>query len=159
MGTSKYTWEQQLSACMAWCVTGSPTKSEKQTGIPRATIAQWKQSAGWWPEVVQVCRKLISDRFDAQMTGMMDTLLRNIANKIEHGEEIWDHKNGEMVRREVSAKDQTWMFGVLHDKRALGRGDATSISRNSQTEVLDKLEERMERFARTLKSEKVISEQ
>lgn len=154
-----YTWEQKAQACMSYCVTGNGAKAGRLCGIDQKVISRWKIEAPWWPEAVAVCRKQLQDKFDSKITGILDGLLTNIADKVENGEQIFNHKDGEMVARDIPAKDQAMIFGILHDKRALMRGDATSIRQGGTDEMLRKLEDRMAEFARALKHDKVVSDQ
>ncbi len=157
---SKWNWTDMAKGCMAVCVTGSYTKAERLTGVPKATLRSWKLKASWWPAAVDAVHKILESRLDSQLTGLMTQLLSNLTQIVTTAEEeFFDHKTKSIQRRPVSARDTATIFAILHDKRALMRGNATTISGSSTDTLLSKVERRMEAFAKQMKDEKVVSEQ
>lgn len=158
---SKYTADEKFAAVMAYLVTGNSKSAAKVCNIPNATIRWWKASAAWWPDALEQCRKQKNDEIDAKITKILDKAVGNIADVLENGEEVAT-KQGEIVRKMPSGRDQTIIAATLFDKRNLIRGEPTSRNSSKTTEeILGNLLEKFEHLSneiQTRKDPRVVNE-
>lgn len=109
------------------------------TGLRHQTISEWKNKSEWWPTVLAEVKKDKQDELDAALTRLVHESVSAMQERLEHGEEVVQFKfnkdRGEYdvlrERKEISARDLTSMLNILYDKRAMLRGDPTSISRKA----------------------------
>lgn len=143
---SPYSPDQKLEVVMTFAVTGSMAEAARRTGVPVGTIRQWKnRPAPWWDECLTYCRNVLRDKADGRLTGLMHALADELEDRIRNGDEVV--VQGQVFRRKMSGKDCATTFGILHDKRALMRGDATSRSeRKDTTGELNKLQREFDRL-------------
>lgn len=144
--------EDRKSAVKVWFSTGSLYESAKQTGIPRRTMQDWVNTV-WWVEETDRLILEYRRKFLGKSTGMLDTILDVIKDRMEKGDEVVT-KNGELVRRGISARDATWVLGVLFDKKNILMGEPTSISvRKPMKEQLDDAKRALHEYGEELFSE------
>ena len=123
-----YSAEQKIQAAGAYLVTGTCKASAKICGISHQTISSWKNKSEWWPSVISKLKKDKQDELDAIMTGLIETLSVAMADRIDNGDEYFDSRTGSLYRRKMSGKDVVTSLAILYDKRAMLRGDPTSIT-------------------------------
>lgn len=134
---------EKLNAALAWVITGSCSKAEAICGIPARTIRSWMQEASW-ADLVDEAKKIKQAELDSKFTNIIHKAVEEVADRLENGEDVIT-KNGDTVKRRVSAKDAAMIAAVLSDKRAILRGTPTSITkRESAKENLDKLKKGLE---------------
>ena len=156
---SKYDNQQRMEAAVNYMVTGSLTKTAKTCGIPMTTLFDWKQS-DWWQELSEWLRSEKEDEFRAGFTGIVDSAIENVKDRLEHGEvKMLKGKDGyEEHRVPVSAKDSMMVGAISYDKLRLSENKATSITGTSSSGGIQaKLEELSKRLEE--KNANVVSEQ
>lgn len=154
---SKYTKEQKIKACATYLLCGNVYQTAMTCGIPREKISDWKTRSSWWPELVDQIRKEKQDELDAIVTTTIDNVIGKLVERIDQGD-AYTTKDGGVGYLPVKAKDLAVIMAVLYDKRALIRGEATSIRKES-TDSLKTLENRFKEFALQLKEKDVVSAQ
>ncbi len=151
-GNSDHTLEEKVQAAVAFAITGSVAKAAKITGIPRGAIRNWQTYSPWWEDALREIRKRKNDELDAKATRIMHGVLDELSDRLEHGDVVIT-KNGEKVNKPITARDAALVLGVVHDKRALLRGDPTSIKKAGTDESrLKKIQERMEDMTKKYES-------
>jgi hypothetical protein len=93
---------------------------EAVTGIPRATIYQWK-GMPWWQELVDQIQTESNQELDTKLSRIIDRSLDAVNERIEGGEFILDSKTGTVKRVPVKLKDVHRVAVDLLDKRDLLR--------------------------------------
>ena len=152
---SKYTYDEKLNVCNHYVVEGGNSKSaHRATGIPHATIREWTKQA-WWGEMVAEIRKRHQDRLDGKFTALIDKAMREMKDRLEHGDEILVAKTGALIRKKMSGKDIMLSLATIIDKRALQRGDPTS--RKSVVTVEKRLEELQRGLEEMVKKDKDVN--
>ncbi len=86
------------------------------------------------------------DELDAQITGSIDKALKSVNDRLELGDE-YIKKDGETGYKAVSCRDSATVLGILYDKRSLIRNMPTSITSNTDSAKLLKLQEQFEQLA------------
>lgn len=160
---SQYTVRQKLQAVTVWMLTGSPKQAADKAGVTENAIKYWKRETAWWKEAVARIKLQRNEKLDADLTRCMDKSIYAIIDRIDNGDEIV-LKDGRRMRQKLKGRDLAVMFSILHDKRALMRGEASSSKseRNTQSEVLNQLKESFEKLSTDINQrleEKVVSEQ
>lgn len=146
---SKYTPEQKMYAVVAYMVTGSSIKAEKMTGIDASTIRWWKTKSEWWDKALAEARRTKQDALDAHLTGLIHRSAEEFEDRLLNGDEVVD-KYGDTHRKKMSGRDIATTLGILFDKRALIRGDPTSNSGASSSQLKD-LSQKFEDFAHKMR--------
>lgn len=155
---SKYTAEQKMSAVMGMVITGNSEKAGKLAGVKPATIRWWKTQATWWPGAMAKCQREKNDELDAAQTRIISLCVSQIENQLKNGEEVLD-KNGNRIRKEVSARDCSVIAATQQDKRALLRHEPTSITAKTQTEIIADLVNKCLSLSEELRNKNVVSVQ
>lgn len=132
----------------AYMVYGSSRLASKYLGgrVKAGTIRKWKYEASWWPEVEQAVRKAMGHALDYQLTKTIHDAVREADERLQNGDEVLD-KNGNRVRKKVTARDAAVVATQMNTIRALGRGDPTSRKEStSNDDRLKQIEERLRNF-------------
>ena len=130
-------------AVAAYMVYGNSRLASKYLGgrVRPGTIRQWKHAAPWWNDVANAIRKAQGEHWDQEATYLLHKASDEIRDRLENGDEVIG-KDGQMIRKKVSARDAATVVSTMFDKRALQRGDPTSRSESvSHTDRLKKLEQ------------------
>lgn len=139
---SKYTDDIRLQAIGAYVVTGSQTATAKETNIPRTTISQWSKQEWWLRELVKV-RHEKQDELDAQLTGYIEKAFKSVGSRLDKGD-AYIKKDGKIGYKPVSCRDSATVGGIMYDKRALLRNMPTTITANTGSDKLLKLQAKFE---------------
>ena len=135
----------RLNAALAWVMCGSYAEAEKLCGISARTIRNWAQEPTW-PELIEQARKIKQTELDAEFTKVIHKAVKEVAERLENGDEVVT-KDGDRVRKKILAKDAALIAAMFTDKRAVGRGLATSITRREAgtSEKLDVIKDALEK--------------
>ena len=147
---SKYPKETIVKVATTYLIEGSVPKVSKLVNIPNTTIYEWMNSH-WWIDLMKEVRRQKQDELDALLTNTLHMAVDGIIDRLASGEYKVD-KDGSISRVPASLRDLSMTTGVIFDKRALIRGDATSMSGKAANndETLKKLEERFVAFAKKM---------
>lgn len=154
---SKYSKEQKIKAAATYLLSGNVYQTAMTCGLEVNTISDWKTRSVWWPKLIEDLRKEKQDQLDAVLTTTLDTLLTNVSQRLEEGDP-YVKKDGTIGFMPVKAKDMAVMAAIFYDKRALIRGEATQIKRESN-DSLKSLEEKFKAIAVSMKEKDIVSEQ
>lgn len=150
--------EKKQQAVVYYRILGTFKQASKYTGIPAATMVQWSKQE-WWQDTQHQLREQHDEELDIRIGNNIDLCLDNIVERLEAGDEIYDSKRGEFVKKKISALDTARVLGILYDKRALIRGLPTAISgTNTVDERLKKLGAEFEKFTKAKQIEGEIVE-
>lgn len=154
---AKYTVDQKTKAVTTYLLTGSQLQASIVAGVPYQRVKGWKAQAAWWHEALEKLRKEKQDELDSTLTNTIHDVSKKLMERLEEGDP-YVKKTGEIGYMPIKMKDLAVSMAVLYDKRALIRGEATSIRKES-TESLKTLENRFKEFALQLKEKDVIDTQ
>ena len=151
---SHFSVDDRIKAAMLYAAEGNLSKVSRDMEIGYETLKDWKCQP-WWPLAVQECRDRKQDELDAMLSKVMFSAIEQIADRIKDGDYV-AKKDGTFERVPMKGRDLTITMGVLYDKRALIRGQATSSTVSvSHGDKLTQLAAKMEEFGKTLESKTV----
>ena len=113
-------------------VSGTPIReAARMIGIKEVTAKAWRRT-DWWPKVEASARLVASQTADRKLSKVLDLAVKNIETRIVEGDPYT--AQGEVRFKPVTAKDLAIILGVVYDKRALIRGEATQLTGDAKTE-------------------------
>jgi hypothetical protein len=144
-----YTDKEKLNAVCVFAVTGNSRRCAEITKIPEATIRAWK-STQWWLEATSRVVAEKDEELTFELSALVDKAVREVNDRLDNGNYIYDTKRGEMKRKPVDAKELAIVTAIAIDKQQLLRGKPTARTESvSQTERLKDLQEQFRKFTRT----------
>lgn len=136
--------EIKLAAVNAYMLTGTTRGAERLSGVSHQTISEWKNKSQWWTPVLAKVKKDKQEELDARITKILDKALGKFEERLELGDEVIT-KDGDRAHKQMGGRDVATSFAILYDKRAMLRGDPTSISAKADQKTL--LEDLKSEFA------------
>ena len=160
----KYKWwneNDRIQAATVYAMVGNAQRVEEITGIPCGTIRAWKTTE-WWPQIIDRIRAEADDELDVKITHLIDKSVKEINERLDKGDYIYDTKTGELKRKPLNGKDMAVMTSIFVDKRELLRKQKDI--KTQETTVNDRLKKLFDEFtkftkARTIEGDKVNVEQ
>lgn len=124
-------------------VSGTPIReAARLAGIKEDAAKAWRRRP-WWSRVEAAARMVASQVADRKLSKVLDLAVKNIEERIVDGDPYT--AQGEVRFKPVSAKDLAIILGVVYDKRALIRGEATTLTGEAKTEE-ERLQDLSEAF-------------
>lgn len=135
---SQFTAEDKIAVVMAYLITGGNSSKAADLSavheMKAATIRQWKKRSKWWANAEAFAKSLLQKDLDRAYTKMLHRTEAEIFDRVEQGDVVL-LKDGSQVRKPLGGKDLMYIHGIIHDKRAMLRGEPTS-----RTEKVNPLE-------------------
>lgn len=143
------TWpkEKKLQAVAQYLALGNMKLVEATTGVNYGLLRQWKMQP-WWKEYESEIRNTENVKLDSKLTTIVEKSLEAVANRLEHGEPVWNSKTGTIDYKPVNMKDANKVAVDLLTKRELLRGNATSRTEAVAIPMADQLKALAAEFAR-----------
>jgi hypothetical protein len=142
--SSPYPDSKKTEVVTTWLALGKVPMVEAVTGVPRATIRQWKLQP-WWQEMVDTIQTESNQELDTKLSKIIERSLDAVNERIEGGEFILDSKTGTVKRVPVKLKDVHRVAVDLLDKRDLLR--LKPAERQEQAAAVDILKKLAGQFA------------
>ena len=127
MRGTKHEMEQKLKAAFAYIITGNSVDASAICGIPDRTIREWTECS-WWSDLVTEAKNSKNTELDALYTRIIEKAVRGVEDRLENGDAV-TAKGGGVERKPVSARDLAIIAATFQDKRAIVRGEPTTISK------------------------------
>jgi len=154
---AKYPAELKLATVQAYFTTGGSKAASRLTGVNYKIIDEWRTKSQWWPAAYAKAKKDKQEELDAQLTALIDKAFSAIEDRVLKGDEILG-KDGRLMRKKMSGKDLATTGAIMYDKRAMLRGDPTSITaRASVTDTLAMLRQEFTQIAKAELDKTVIN--
>lgn len=97
--------KQKIEACTTYFILGGNLSlTAQKLKIPHETLRTWKKT-DWWKELEDDIRKEERLTLSTKLRNLMDASLSLVEDRLNHGDWIYDQKNGELLRKPVSMKD------------------------------------------------------
>jgi hypothetical protein len=143
------TWpkEKKIQTVAQWLALGNLRLVSATTGVPYGLIRQWKMQP-WWKEYEIEIRNTDNIKLDNKLSQIVERSLEAVADRLEHGDHIYDQKTGEIKRKPVNMKDAAKVSVDLLTKRELLRGNATARTEQAAIPVQEQLKLLAQEFAR-----------
>ena len=153
---SKYSTEDRIQTAVYYTITGSSLQTSKKLkelhglDIKASTIRHWKNTSNWWPDLILEVRKDFNEKMDSKLTGIMMKAVAELEDRVNNGNWKLNPKTGELQRIPLTAHELAMdTLAIPFDKRALGRGEATSrTERISSDDLLKGLEKQFRAILR-----------
>lgn len=143
-GISKYSMEDRIYAAIVFTLTGSGSKTHHITNIPIASITNWRKK-DWFHKIADQVRKIRNDFMEAQLTQIAEEATKQMLDRLENGDEIYDARTSEKVRIKVKASDATTALKTALERREELRGrDVGGKERSSIVDHLKRLADAFE---------------
>lgn len=154
---SKFSIDDRIKASMLYATEGNLAAVGRMMEINYDTVKDWKCQP-WWPLAVRECRDKKQDELDSQLSKVVFEAINEISDRVRLGDFI-AKKDGTVGRLPMKGRDLAITLGVLYDKRALIRGQATSHTvSHSHEDTVTKLEEKFKDFAMQLRGKTIEGE-
>lgn len=148
--------EIKIQAAACFMMTGTVNGAERLSGIDHRTISDWKNNAQWWAPVLSKVRKEKQDELDAKLTSLIHKSTDALEDRLANGEEVMT-KDG-FQKKQLNARDIINSISTLYDKRAMLRGDPTSITHKAtSSDVVKELREEFAAIAARAMEAKVVN--
>jgi hypothetical protein len=149
--------QKKVEVATTWLALGKVPLVEGVTGVPRATIRQWKLQP-WWKELISEIQQEEDQELDSKLKKVVDRSLDAVMERIDGGEFILDSKTGTVKRIPVKLRDVHRVMADVIDKRDLIRGRPAKQREEAQNaDILKKLADQFADWVRiNMKQPKVI---
>jgi transposase-like protein len=150
-----YTYKEKSEAAAVYLATGNWSFVEKQTGISRQTLYNWRKQP-WWTELIndmQIQEKVESNKTLSRIKKMA---LSVVEDRLDKGNVQYDQKTGKFVRVPVGARDAHRIASDLMDKEDVLQDRIRALGEQENKKSADALKDLMAAFtsvASSLKEE------
>lgn len=142
-----FTQATKTEAATLYCVYGDVEEVSKLTDVPIPTLRTWRTEP-WWIEIQKQVFVEQNEKLSAQIATVLEKSIVQITDRLEHGDQTYNPKTGEITRKPIEAKVLTSLFDSLSHQRRITRGEPTNITAKVQVDDrLKLLEEAFLRFA------------
>jgi len=155
VGATNKFWSdnQKIEAVALYLTLGNVALVSATLKIPDQTLRNWRAQA-WWNEVANELRVQDNIQFSASAKRIIDKSMEALADRLEHGDWIYDQKTGKLRRKPVSMRDAYQVaHGMIEKKILLDKAEQVVENPASLEEKLNKL---MERFTELAEGKKPV---
>ena len=143
---SKYKDEDRRNAATQYAIKGNLAAVERATGIPDATLCEWKKTE-WWDALIIGAQALVEDQFRANCNQIVEKATNETLDRLEHGEYVLG-KDGNTKRLPMKGRDTAVVGAMYYDKLRLSMNLPTSISdRSGYKQAMDNLAQEFKRLS------------
>lgn len=154
-GSPWYDEKTRIKAACVYAVTGSAAETGRILGVKSGTIRQWRLQP-WWPQVIERIRSEHDDELDVRFTQVIDKTVTELNDRLEHGDYIFDVKEGILRRKPMGGKEVAVVTSIMMDKRSLLR--ERKKVRTEETAVMDRLKNLAKEFEKFVKAKDITPE-
>jgi hypothetical protein len=147
---------KKIEAVTTWLALGNIPLVEGVTGVPRATLRQWKVQP-WWKDLVSEIQTEDDQQLDGKLSKVVERSLDAVMERIEGGEFHIDSRTGQVKRVPVKLRDVHRVMVDVIDKRNLIRGKPTSRTEKVEGDILVKLATQFALWASNALKEKTVN--
>jgi len=151
-----YPQNTKVDAATLYAVYGDTAQTAELVQVPESVIRGWKQEP-WWIEIQKQVYQEQNEKLAARISGVLDTTITHLEERLEHGDEKLNPKTGEIVSVKVEASVLAKMFETMSHQRRITRGEPTSIS--AKIGVDDRLKTLESAFLRFAQAKEIIHEE
>lgn len=142
-----YTYKEKYEAAAIYIATGNWNFVEKQTGITRQTLYNWRKQP-WWTELINDIQ--IQDKVESNKTlkRIKEQALSVVSDRLENGNLQYDQKSGKLVRVPVNARDAHRIASDLIDKEEVLQDRIRHLGEQENTRTADVLKDLQSAFTK-----------
>lgn len=144
-------WDEKkrVEVVTTYLAVGKLPLVEAITGVPKATIRQWKYQP-WWEELVHEVQTESDQELSTKLSKIIDKSLDVVLDRIENGDFVLNSKTGAITRIPSKLRDVHRVSVDLVDKRDLIRNKKENVRVEVST-VDDYLKKLASQFAEFVK--------
>ncbi len=142
---SKWTDKDKQRAVEVYKSTRNRRSTADITGIPYDTLCYWAEQE-WWDEAIRAAKQLDADMLEEAATSIAQKGFEAVSDRLEHGDVVLT-KDGQLVRKPVSARDAALVTGIALSKRKELQEEPVRVQQLGTTERLLKLVEQFAKLA------------
>jgi hypothetical protein len=136
---------------------GVISKTVEVTGIPYDTLYLWMRSE-WWKEKMQQLKAEDTAELGEAATDIAKQAARAVQDRLSNGDHVL-LRDGQLVRKPVSAKDAAIVMGISLSKRKELAEEPLREQQLGTAERLLKLVEQFTKFASNKETKRIIDKQ
>lgn len=157
---STYTPEEKIRACIIHTCTGSISRTASITGISVSGLTKWRNTAEWWPIIREQVQKIRNDILESKLTEVIENATDEILDRIENGDEVYNHATGEKVRVKVplSALSQGALKTAFEKREDIRGTTVGGSTKKDVVEHLKRLADAFEEMVRPINAKNVTIE-
>lgn len=148
VGMKLYDEKFKLHAVQQYLLLGNLSLVADILGVAYKTMKVWK-SEPWWKEVeqeIKASRRLITD---SKLSSIVDRALEITADRLEHGDFIYDQKSQQLVRKPVGIKDAvTTVNNLLQRQHILEKEASNEVNSEATKTISEQLTQLAGEFAK-----------
>jgi hypothetical protein len=142
-----YTESQKLEAVKLWLITGNLTHVAAALGIGRPTVSSWRYS-DWWAETVRELQAEENIALSNKLRTIAGKSLKEMEDRIENGDWIFDQKKGKLIRKPVAMRDLARATNdMLERKTKLEKNDKKETNEKALADRLVAIAQKFEEIA------------
>lgn len=92
----------RYKAVILYKMTGNKGATATQIGISGETLRRWMKE-DWWKEYENEIRLQSRSALSGKLQGLVDRAIKQVEDRLENGDWIYDQKLGKMIRKPVNA--------------------------------------------------------
>ena len=135
---------QKIEAVTLWLSLGNLVLVGATLRIPEQTLRRWRATQ-WWKDIADEIQLQDRIQLSATAKNIIDKSLGVLADRLEHGDWIYDQKTGQMRRKPVAMKDALAVADRMLDRKE--QLDKAQTHVQSSESVDQKLAKLMEKFS------------
>ena len=151
--------KQKLEAVTTYLMLGGNLRLTSYTlKIPDQTLYMWKKSE-WWNKLVSEVKQEERLTVSSRLKKVMDKSWDVVADRLEHGDWIYDQKAGELRRKPVSLRDAAKVANdasLLRERRDMN--DNFTVAADQIEDKLSKLAKAFTDLSKGITKPEVVAE-
>lgn len=142
-----WTWETKVSFAQRMLVHGNARRACEELEIPMATYQTWRKS-DWFMELLEELKVQQKLELNNKMSSMVDKALTILEDRLENGDFILNNKTGEILRKQIPARDAARIAtDILGKKLTMDKMDTdVKIQQDSVSDTLKTLAKEFAKF-------------
>src|SRR5574343_1314798 len=121
---------------------GNSSLTAASLGISNTTIIAWRNT-NWWNQLINEIRKQEKIELSAKTKNIIDKSLDLVMDRLEHGDFMYDQKQGVLVRKPIPARELNKIaVNMIEQKNILDKATEEQVQTTTNEEKLAKLAER-----------------
>lgn len=138
---------QKIEAATCVLAVGSLQKASHLLQIPETTLKMWQRTE-WWQDLIKQLKQQENLVVSTKLKNLIDKSLTLLADRLEHGDFIYDQKQGQLVRKPIPAKELAKLAtDFLERREVLDMPERATIAEENISNKLEQLAKQFEVFA------------
>ena len=100
----RWTWETKVALVQRLLIHGNTRKACEELSIPIDTFNEWRK-AEWFTELIQEIKLQQKLELNNRLGTVVEKALTILEDRMENGDYVLNNKTGEIVRKEIPAKE------------------------------------------------------